>query len=269
MALLANQHQIATVALVLGGDTIAAAGSSLVATTRLSASAPTDTPGRDLLAIPPQDATAALASGSNTTDATRSLLAVATCLSMSALTDSQGMVPLENPPPVSTNANTTCAVGCSSNCSNGHVGLFVLVAILVATAPLAVANPSWTLPAIVAATTQGGWIGGAGSVAVGGPLAAGGATGAGSSAMVEGGDLADRAQASIKEQHVANSWLCSVYRDTIHQNVGTHHDGGIGVVEDAKWQRLYLWLAACQLLLRYDLPNGQWANWFVEILMGL
>jgi hypothetical protein len=54
----------------------------------------------------------------------------------------------------------------------------------------------------------------------------------------------------------ANSWLCSVYGDTIHQNDGTHLDSGIGVAEDAKWQWLYLWAATCHLLL-YDLPNGQ------------
>ena len=42
----------------------------------------------------------------------------------------------------------------------------------------------------------------------------------------------------------------------------------IGVAEDAKWQRLYLWVAACQLLL-YNLPNGRWCNRFLETLTGL
>ena len=53
----------------------------------------------------------------------------------------------------------------------------------------------------------------------------------------------------------ADRRLCSVYGDTIHQNDGAHLDGGIGVAEDAKWQRLHLRVAACNLQL-YDLPNG-------------
>ena len=60
----------------------------------------------------------------------------------------------------------------------------------------------------------------------------------------------------------------AVYGDTIHQNDGTHLDGGIGVAEDAKWQRLHLRVAACNLPL-YDLPNGRWANWFLETLTNL
>ena len=42
-----------------------------------------------------------------------------------------------------------------------------------------------------------------------------------------------------------------------------HLHGGIGGVEDAKWQRLHRQVASCRLLL-YDLPNGRWANWFLE-----
>ena len=34
----------------------------------------------------------------------------------------------------------------------------------------------------------------------------------------------------------ADRWLCSIYGDTIHQNDGTHLDGGIGAVDNAKWQ---------------------------------
>jgi hypothetical protein len=45
----------------------------------------------------------------------------------------------------------------------------------------------------------------------------------------------------------ANRRLCSVYGNTIHQNDGTHLDGGIGIAEDAKWQRLHLRIAACNL----------------------
>ncbi len=63
-------------------------------------------------------------------------------------------------------------------------------------------------------------------------------------------------------------WLCSVYGNTIHQNDGTHLDGGIGAAKDAKWQRLHLRVAACTLPL-YDLPNGRWAHRFLETLMDL
>ncbi len=63
----------------------------------------------------------------------------------------------------------------------------------------AVIKPSQPSPATVATTTQGRWIGGAVSVAIGGPLAAGNATGAGGVATA-GGDPADRAQASVEEQ---------------------------------------------------------------------
>jgi hypothetical protein len=59
-----------------------------------------------------------------------------------------------------------------------------------------------------------------------------------------------------------------VYGDTIHQNDGTHLDSGIGVAKDTRWQWLYLWAATCHLLL-YNLPNSQWANRFLETLMGL
>ena len=65
----------------------------------------------------------------------------------------------------------------------------------------------------------------------------------------------------------ADRRLCSVYGDTIHQNDGTHLDGGIGVAEDAKWQRFHLRIAACNLPL-YDLPNGHWENWFLEKLQA-
>jgi len=66
----------------------------------------------------------------------------------------------------------------------------------------------------------------------------------------------------------ANHRLCSVYGNTIHQNDGTHLDGGIGVAEDAKWQRLHLRIAACYLPL-YDLPNGCWETQFLETLTNL
>ena len=69
----------------------------------------------------------------------------------------------------------------------------------------------------------------------------------------------------LKRLMNANHQLCSLYVDTIHQNDGTHLDGGIGVAEDAKWQRFHLRIAACNLPL-YDLPNGRWENWFLEKL---
>jgi hypothetical protein len=214
---MANQPQVATVALVLGGDTTAAAGSLLTAATCLSASAPADTPGMVLLANQPQVAAVTLILDRDIIAAAGSPSAAATCLSASTPTNTLRMDPLENPPLVLANPNTTCAVGYSSDCSDGHVGLFAQAAILAATVLPAVTNPSWTLPAIVAAATQGGrtlpavtipsqtlpvivaattqsgWIGGAGSVAVGGPLAAGGASGANSIAMAGRGDPAERA----------------------------------------------------------------------------
>ena len=66
----------------------------------------------------------------------------------------------------------------------------------------------------------------------------------------------------------ADRRLCSIYGDTIHQNDGTHLDGGIGVAIDAKWQRFHLRIAACNLQL-YDLPNGRWAHRFLETLTHL
>jgi hypothetical protein len=68
----------------------------------------------------------------------------------------------------------------------------------------------------------------------------------------------------------ADRRLCSIYGDTIHQNDGTHLDGGIGVAEDTKWQRLHLRVAVCNLpLYVYDLPNGRWAARFLETLTNL
>ena len=62
----------------------------------------------------------------------------------------------------------------------------------------------------------------------------------------------------------ADRKLMSVYGDTIHQNDGTHLDGGIGAFEDRKWQRLYKRIIACNLPL-YDLPSGKYANTFLEL----
>ena len=62
----------------------------------------------------------------------------------------------------------------------------------------------------------------------------------------------------------ADRKLIEVYGDTIHQNDSRHLDGGIGIHEDRKWQRLHFRVASCTLAL-YDLPNGRWANRFLEI----
>jgi len=62
----------------------------------------------------------------------------------------------------------------------------------------------------------------------------------------------------------ADRKLIEVYGDTIHQNDGRHLDGGIGIQEDRKWQRLHFRVASCTLAL-YDLPNGRWANRFLAI----
>ena len=62
----------------------------------------------------------------------------------------------------------------------------------------------------------------------------------------------------------ANHKLMEAYGDRIHQNDGTHLDGGIGIGEDRLWQRLHRRIASCNLAL-YDLPNGRWADRFLSI----
>ncbi len=66
----------------------------------------------------------------------------------------------------------------------------------------------------------------------------------------------------------ADQRLLGIFGDTIHLNDGTHLDVGIGVAEDAKWQKLYNCVASCSLPL-YDLPNGRWAQRFLMTLTGL
>ena len=160
-----------------------------------------------------------------------------------------------------------CTDGCAGGtCGETHVRTFVPAAILAATAP-AVANPY-----ILAATAP----------AVANPYL--NAT-TGTAADAGGGEAAQRARghflprcctdAELRAEDLrlqrltdADRRLCSVYGNTIHQNDGTHLDGGIGVAEDAKWQRLHLRIAACNLPL-YDLPNGRWATRFLETLTNL
>jgi len=169
--------------------------------------------------------------------------------------------------PVARVGAAACTDGCvGGTCGEMHARTFVPAAILAATPP-AVANP-YILSAM--------------ALAVANPhpnVATGTAANAG------GGEAAQRTQGHFLPRHCTDAelraedlWLqrltdadhrlCSVYGDTIHQNDGTHLDGGIGVAEDAKWQRLHLRVAACNLPL-YDLPNGRWATWFLETLTNL
>ncbi len=141
---------------------------------------------------------------------------------------------------------------------------------------------------------MGGRVGAAVGMAVGGPPAADARTGAEGGATMGGDHPIDMALALVAAQRVrrhfkpchcsnaelrtenprlqwptdADRRLCGVYGDIIHQNDGTHLDGGISVAKDAKWQRLHLRVAACQLLL-YDVPNGCWATRLLATLTGL
>jgi len=162
---------------------------------------------------------------------------------------------------------SACTEGCAGGtCGEMHAQTFFLAAILAATPP-AVANPYIfvaTAPAIATPHLN---------------VTTGTAADAG-----EGG-AAQHARGHFLPRHCtdaelraedprlqrltdAGRRLWSVYGDTIHQNDGTHLDGGIGVAEDAKWQRLHLRVAACNLPL-YDLPNGCWATRFLETLTNL
>jgi hypothetical protein len=140
-----------------------------------------------------------------------------------------------------------CTDGCAGgNCSKTHVWTFVPAAILAATAP-AIANPYLNATTGTAADT-----GGEGAVQ----------RARGHFVPCHCTDAELRAEdPRLQRLTNADHWLCSVYGNTIHQNDGTHLDGGIGAAEDAKWQRLHLRVAACTLPL-YDLPNSRWAHWF-------
>ena len=147
-----------------------------------------------------------------------------------------------------------CTDGCAGGtCGEMHAWTFVPAAILTATPP-AVANPYIfvaTAPAIATPHLN---------VTTGTAADAG----EGGAAQHARGHFLPRhctvAELKAEDPQLqrltdANHRLCSVYGNTIHQNDGTHLDGGIGVAEDAKWQRLYLRVAACHLQL-YDFPNS-------------
>ncbi len=196
---------------------------------------------------------------------------------------------------------TTCTGGCVGPCGEGHAGTFIPAAILAATAPPAVANLYLQAGPQAATPARGGGNGrgdGGTTERVRAGAAVGEAVGAVVGAVVEAvvgaGDggaagalvetpLVNMAQflprtCTVQELRAedprlqrltaADNRLIGVYGDTIHLNDGTHLDGGIGVAEDAKWQRLHLRVASCRLLL-YDLPNGRWANRFLETLTDL
>jgi hypothetical protein len=177
-----------------------------------------------------------------------------------------------------------CTGGCVGPCGKEHARTFVPARVLAASAPPAVANPS--LPAgpqaagAAVSVTAGAVLGAVARAVVG----EGGGSGNGNAAspLVETPRV-DMAQflpwhcteaelragdPQLQRLTDANRRLCSAYSDTIHQNDGTHLDGGIGVAKEAKWQRLYLWVTSGQLLL-YDLPNNPWANRFLETLTSL
>jgi hypothetical protein len=160
-----------------------------------------------------------------------------------------------------------CTDGCAGGtCGEMHARTFVPAAILAATPP-AIANPYilvGTAPAVATPHLN---------------------VTTGMAADAGGGEAAQRARGHFLPRHCtdaelraedprlqrltdANRRLCSVYGNTIHQNDGTHFDGGIGIAEDAKWQRLHLRVADCNLPL-YDLPNGRWATRFLEMLTNL
>ena len=157
-------------------------------------------------------------------------------------------------------------------------------AILAATAP-AVANP-YTNTVRGTTADRGGVVGGA----VGPPVAPRAGTPGTASAAVVGEDapadgdvqraLGHSTPRTFTEEQLrdadprlqrltaADRRLLGVFGDTIHLNDGTHLNGGIGVAEDAKWQRLYHRVASCSLPL-YDLPNGRWAHRFLTTLTDL
>ncbi len=53
-------------------------------------------------------------------------------------------------------------------------------------------------------------------------------------------------------------WLLGIFGNTIHQTMEPT-SMVIGIAEDAKWQQLHNYVAACSLQL-YNPPNGRWAH---------
>ena len=140
-----------------------------------------------------------------------------------------------------------CADGwAAGTCGDRHARMLAPDACLVAIAP-AIANPYLNVAIGMAADTVG---------------VAGGAEQhvRGNFVLCSCMDDAELVEEDLRLQRCTNPHqrrLLGVYGDIIHQNDdGTHFDSGIGVTEDAKWQRLvYLRVAACHLQL-YDFPNS-------------
>ena len=179
-----------------------------------------------------------------------------------------------------------CTDGCAGGtCRNERAGTIVPAAILAATAPT-VANPYPNAAGGTAAGTAGVVGGAAGVLDVApsdAPPAAAGAAVVGNIPPADGdvqGALGLFVPRTFTEEELreadphlqrisaADRRLLGIFGDTIHLNDGTHLDGGIGVNEDAKWQRLYNRVASCSLPL-YDLPNGRWAHRFLTTLTDL
>jgi hypothetical protein len=149
-----------------------------------------------------------------------------------------------------------CADGCADGtCIDSHPGMFVLAVYLVAMAPAA-ANPY--LNAAIGTTADTGGVAGGAAQHVRGHFTPHSCT--------EAELMADDPR--LQRLTGADRWLLGAYGNIIHQNNDTHLHGRIGVAEDAQWQRPHLRVAACHLQL-YNLPNGRWANRFLETLMDL
>ncbi len=160
--------------------------------------------------------------------------------------------------------------GCVGPCGKEHARTFIPARVLAASAPPAVANPSLPAGPQAAGAAVGVTAGAVLGVVARAVVGEGGGSGNGNAAspLVETPRVnmtqflpwhCTEAKLHTEDPQLqrltdADRRLSSVYGNTIHQNDGTHLDGGIGVAKDAKWQWLYLWVASGQLLL-YDLPN--------------
>ena len=178
-----------------------------------------------------------------------------------------------------------CTDGCAGGtCINGHARTFVPATIHAATAPT-VANPYTNAAGGTAAGTVGVVGGAAGATVAPNNItpAAAGAAAVGGEPPTDGdlqgarGHFTPRtfmedellgADPCLQQLTGADRRLLGIFGDIVHLNNGTHLDGGIGVDEDKKWQRLHNCVASCPLPL-YNLPNGQWAQRFLTTLTGL
>jgi hypothetical protein len=77
-----------------------------------------------------------------------------------------------------------------------------------------------------------------------------------------------KADPPLQRLTTADRRLLRIFGNTIHLNDGNHLNGGVGAIEDAKWQWLYNPVTTCSLPL-YEFPNGRWANRFLTMLTNL